>query len=353
MKRVLSIFLVLSLLLLPGVLAPHSEESDDGEDQSSEVQKIILETKDSGKIKWETIGSSENGFKVVWSKTENPTYPTRDGDRYHYYTEPEKDEDKLDAFDGTGTYYVRVCEYLGGKCGVYSNEVQIQLGEESSKPPVPYILIKPSDISAGDSIEVYFENNHDYDASIAQVLFIDADEETIYGSGPINKVISSKEKELVFTWDQEGNSGDYKDAQAPEGKYFVRIKYSNAESNDEEASVIGKQFFIGEENKYTEEEKYQEENKEQNKEEEKESNENKEQEVNCNNGCIKDDICYPLGHRISEQFCSNNLTLINQYKSDEVCENNFECQSNICVSGECVNQGLIQKILSWLKSFFE
>lgn len=81
------------------------------------------------KISWSTIGNSDQGFKVVWSKNSGPTYPTRDGDKYHYYSDPAVDSDTLDAFSGSGTYYVRVCEYLGGKCGVYSNQIQLTLGE--------------------------------------------------------------------------------------------------------------------------------------------------------------------------------------------------------------------------------
>lgn len=79
------------------------------------------------KVKWYTEGYSKNGFKVVYSKTSSPTYPTRDGDQYIYLAEPTAVTTTLDAFAGSGTYYVRVCEYLGGACGVYSNQVMLTL----------------------------------------------------------------------------------------------------------------------------------------------------------------------------------------------------------------------------------
>jgi len=79
------------------------------------------------KIEWETEGTSSQGFKVVWSKNPNPEYPLRSGDQYHYYSDPNSERDTLIPFDGSGQYYVRVCEYLGGKCGVYSNEVEVIL----------------------------------------------------------------------------------------------------------------------------------------------------------------------------------------------------------------------------------
>lgn len=78
-------------------------------------------------VTWKTGGYSKNGFKVIWSKNSGPTYPTRDGDQYQYFSSPEANSTTLPAFAGSDEYYVRVCEYLGGVCGVYSNEVILNL----------------------------------------------------------------------------------------------------------------------------------------------------------------------------------------------------------------------------------
>lgn len=78
-------------------------------------------------VKWQTSGYSENGFKVVWSKTSGPTYPNRATDKYQYLSDPASYKTSISAFDGPGTYYVRVCEYLGGACGVYSNQITVSL----------------------------------------------------------------------------------------------------------------------------------------------------------------------------------------------------------------------------------
>jgi hypothetical protein len=80
-----------------------------------------------GVAQWKVDGYSAQGFKVVWSKNAHPTYPLREGDRYDYQSDPSATDAKLEAFSGSGTYSVRVCEYLGGKCGTYSNEVSIEL----------------------------------------------------------------------------------------------------------------------------------------------------------------------------------------------------------------------------------
>lgn len=72
-------------------------------------------------------GISKQGFKVVWSKNPSPTYPNRDGDAYQYHDSPSAASTKIEGFNGPGTYYVRVCEYLGGACGIYSNEISVEL----------------------------------------------------------------------------------------------------------------------------------------------------------------------------------------------------------------------------------
>ncbi len=79
-------------------------------------------------VTWNLNFTSTNGFKVVWSKNAWPTYPTRSGDKYQYYSNSSQRSHYPSAFSGAGTYYVRVCEYLGGgKCGIYSNQVAIIL----------------------------------------------------------------------------------------------------------------------------------------------------------------------------------------------------------------------------------
>jgi hypothetical protein len=101
------------------------------------VNSIILNSASSNPaaVVWTVDGVSTQGFKVVWSLNENPTYPTRDGDGYHYYSDPATNKDVLEAFNGTGIYYVRVCEYLGGACGIYSNQVKLDLKAATNNTP--------------------------------------------------------------------------------------------------------------------------------------------------------------------------------------------------------------------------
>ncbi|MDP3027041.1 MAG: thioredoxin family protein [Nanoarchaeota archaeon] len=72
----------------------------------------------------------------------------------------------------------------------------------------------------------------------------------------------------------------------------------------------------------------------------------------CKDSCPLDGKCYPFGYRKYGEYCSDQGNFIEQLAGDEACDNNFECSSNVCVSGKCISEGLIQKILSWFKSIF-
>ena len=69
-------------------------------------------------------------------------------------------------------------------------------------------------------------------------------------------------------------------------------------------------------------------------------------------GCLKETTCYPLGYRKSSEFCSESKTFVAQLKSDSSCDNNFECSSNVCISGKCIDEGFIQKVINWFKRLF-
>jgi len=102
------------------------QKKDDQSSATPAVSSISL-SGSGPQVAWSVVGHSSAGFKLVWSKSSGPTYPTRANDKYEYYSDSGTRSGLLYAFDGPGTYYVRVCEYLGGKCGVYSNEMTVGL----------------------------------------------------------------------------------------------------------------------------------------------------------------------------------------------------------------------------------
>jgi hypothetical protein len=84
-------------------------------------------------VAWNASGSFPNGFKVVWSdSTSSPVYP---GNDYVYMSDGSTRSAQVTGTAGK-KYYFRVCEYLGGSCGVYSNSYEFTYsGTSASATP--------------------------------------------------------------------------------------------------------------------------------------------------------------------------------------------------------------------------
>jgi hypothetical protein len=55
-------------------------------------------------------------------------------------------------------------------------------------------------------------------------------------------------------------------------------------------------------------------------------------------------------YRKNGTYCSDdNYKFVKQLGDGESCENPFECKSGVCISGECIGEGLIKKILNWFR----
>ncbi len=74
-------------------------------------------------VSWSANFTSPLGYKIVWSLSPGPTYPG--SDYFYYSTASSSGNGYIKDTLGPGTYYVRVCEYLSGSCGTYSNQVTI------------------------------------------------------------------------------------------------------------------------------------------------------------------------------------------------------------------------------------
>ena len=75
-------------------------------------------------------------------------------------------------------------------------------------------------------------------------------------------------------------------------------------------------------------------------------------QLTCNSGCLLNDKCYTFGYRKSGRYCSDNSEFVEELGDEEVCENNFECRSNLCIDGQCINQGMFKKFMSWFRNSF-
>lgn len=76
-------------------------------------------------LSWSVDGISVKGYKVVWSNSSGPSYPTRKGDWFVYLSHPDSREYDIGGLETGKTYFFRVCEYLDGTCKTYSNETSL------------------------------------------------------------------------------------------------------------------------------------------------------------------------------------------------------------------------------------
>ncbi|MCC6639481.1 SH3 domain-containing protein [Candidatus Falkowbacteria bacterium] len=101
-------------------------EDDSNDDNSNGTITLSANKTDNGvNLSWSLAGmESDMGFKVVWNTQANPVYP---GNDYHYLSDDDSRSDTVSDLESGKAYHFRVCEYLGGKCGVYSNDVEVSL----------------------------------------------------------------------------------------------------------------------------------------------------------------------------------------------------------------------------------
>lgn len=83
------------------------------------------------------------------------------------------------------------------------------------------------------------------------------------------------------------------------------------------------------------------------------------------NGCTLNDQCFSVSSRAlasdnTPVYCELDKTIQNQKPDQSTCQNDFECISNSCNSGVCVNlqeqlnetKGILQQIVDWLSELF-
>ncbi|MDD5726680.1 MAG: fibronectin type III domain-containing protein [Patescibacteria group bacterium] len=108
-----------------------SESNVTGQTSSSGQIKLTGILTDPGKValSWTASGvDASKGFKVVISENANPVYP---GNDYHYLADPNAKQDVWSGLDDK-VYHFRVCQYLGGACGVYSNDLAMIIATNGS-----------------------------------------------------------------------------------------------------------------------------------------------------------------------------------------------------------------------------
>gem|GEM_PF-3066061 len=69
--------------------------------------------------------------------------------------------------------------------------------------------------------------------------------------------------------------------------------------------------------------------------------------------CPSGDECNFIGLRTNGDYCSINKTILFQKQANSFCENNFECQSNVCISDKCISSNLLNNIFNWFRDLFD
>jgi hypothetical protein len=73
----------------------------------------------------------------------------------------------------------------------------------------------------------------------------------------------------------------------------------------------------------------------------------------CSTGCYASGQCYPVGHRTAEGlYCIGQGIFVSQSAEDAICLNNYECGSNVCIDGTCIEGSLFLNFLEWFKDKF-
>lgn len=78
------------------------------------------------------------------------------------------------------------------------------------------------------------------------------------------------------------------------------------------------------------------------------------EEINCDSGCLENNICYGLGSIKNSKYCDiKTNSFIYMKSSNEKCNNNFECLSERCVDSKCISESVFEKFINWLKNLFD
>lgn len=69
-------------------------------------------------------------------------------------------------------------------------------------------------------------------------------------------------------------------------------------------------------------------------------------------GCSYNGKCYDVGIRKDARYCATDGYMYNYKDAKDVCENNFECASNVCINGDCMKPSMFKKFQNWLDWLF-
>ncbi|MEI7603499.1 MAG: hypothetical protein WCJ19_00595 [bacterium] len=106
---------------------------------------VVTKSSDGLNFEWSVYGANvSKGYKVLLDSKPSPVYP---GSNFIYLDDGDLRSYKWLVSDGK-VYYARICQYIGNKCGIYSNTVTITAPILTPTPtPLPTATVVPSSIT--------------------------------------------------------------------------------------------------------------------------------------------------------------------------------------------------------------
>ncbi|MEA2038193.1 MAG: Kazal-type serine protease inhibitor [Nanoarchaeota archaeon] len=79
-----------------------------------------------------------------------------------------------------------------------------------------------------------------------------------------------------------------------------------------------------------------------------------EKAIECDSGCsFRNKVCLPIGVRTYGEYCDLDNNLKPQLNGMQECNNNYECQSNLCIDRSCTDVGMFKRFTLWFIHFLQ
>lgn len=76
------------------------------------------------------------------------------------------------------------------------------------------------------------------------------------------------------------------------------------------------------------------------------------QNIKTMSGCSTEKECVPIGTRSNIKYCGADEKIYNLLGIGEICNNDYECQTNMCIENVCIKKNIIKRFFSWMASWF-
>ena len=69
-------------------------------------------------------------------------------------------------------------------------------------------------------------------------------------------------------------------------------------------------------------------------------------------GCLFNENCITYGIRTANSYCDISGSMLLQKLPNSYCNNNYECNSNICIANKCISENIWNRFVKWFARWF-